>query len=198
MSVKRRKNHSRRLKESRYKKNGSDNCKICGDKFLKYHKNSEICNNSDCKYENNKVKYQDLKKTDYVKYKAYTLGSTVRLGKGKTEILENMLIKALKKPCKYCKECFDINQASLDHKTPRTGSKVYDRKTKKQIYTDEEIRLLDSEENLQIICRDCNQNKGDMDDRQFKIFYRFLNRNKDIKEKLLKRLKFTRVFWGRK
>jgi 5-methylcytosine-specific restriction endonuclease McrA len=182
-----------KAKRARYKKYGTAVCVSCGKTFEKYNANSVACSDPKCISNRNKSKYKEMKMTDPIKAKAFALFSTIRLGRGKSDIAVDMLKKALDKPCKYCGQAITLDNASVDHKKPRLGSKVYNRKKKKMVYSSEEIHELDKRDNLHIICRDCNQTKSDLSDEQFIRLLAFLNENTDIKDNLFKRLKYART-----
>jgi hypothetical protein len=101
----------------------------------------------------------------------------------------------LGKKINLCNEIIDLENASLDHKIPRTGSKVTKRNKGRQAYTYEEIRKLDDASNLQIICRKCNNYKGEFNSEEYNILLNFLNINTTIKEKLFKRFRTGMLFF---
>lgn len=182
-----------KAKKARYRKYGNAVCSSCGKVFQKYNANSTTCSDPKCVSIRNKNKYKEMKKNDPIKAKAFTLFSTVRLGRGKSDVAVSMLKQVLGKPCRYCGQIITLDNASVDHKEPRLGSKVYSRKKKKMVYSSEEIHELDKKSNLQIICRDCNQTKSNLSDEQFNRLLLFLNKNVDIKDNLFKRLKYART-----
>jgi len=191
------KKHQKAAKKSRFIKFGKVACSICKKDINKYRKLQKTCGEKECRSESIRLRYEKLKKENPIASKALTLFSTIRLGKGKKETALRILKYALGNPCKHCGEIIDLNNASIDHKEPRLGSKVHNRKEKKMIYSPEEIRILDNPSNLTVICRNCNQTKGDMSEKQFILLLDFLNKNLDIKEKLFFRLKLTRVFFAK-
>ena len=105
-----------------------------------------------------------------------------------------MLESAIGNPCPYCGLEITKTNASVDHKTPRTGSKVFNRKTRTMGYSYKQIAELDKEENLHIVCKDCNQLKGDMDDGQFKRFLEWGNQNQDVLFLIKKRFNLAELF----
>lgn len=190
--------HQGKAKKARFVKYGKGICVVCGEEFDRYSKLQVTCGSKECRRKKIILGYNNLKKDDPIASKALILFSTIRLGKGKKEKSLRILKSALGKKCIYCGEIITLENASVDHKIPRLSSKVYDRKKKKMIFSSEEIKELDLEENLQIISRDCNQMKGDMTHNEFSRLVEFLNSNQDIKEKLFCRLKLTRVFFSKK
>jgi 5-methylcytosine-specific restriction endonuclease McrA len=184
--------HKERAKAARVSKNGMGSCEFCGKSIAIYSKNQKTCGAVEC------AKARERKKLDAdpVAKKAFNLSGNVRLGTGKKEKMYALLQDALGGQCAYCPTTINLENASLDHKTPRTTSKVYDRKARKQVYTDAEIRVLDSIENLHIVCRDCNQTKSNLTDQEFRCLLGFLADQPEIKSKLFQRLKLTRTFFG--
>lgn len=188
------KEQKRKMKESRQKKYGEAICIACKETFYKYSKEQETCAKRSCMSGGARIK----RSKDPIIKKAFNLGGSVRLGKGKKEKLVKLLTEALGTRCKYCEETINIENASLDHKMPRLGSKVHNRKTNKMIYTYEEIRELDKLENLHIVCRKCNQRKSNMNDEQYVRLLGFLNQNVDIKELIFHRFKIGTLFFRHK
>lgn len=186
-------------KTKRLEKNGQADCVICGEKFFLYSKSQKVCKKNECKRKNYIKKYSELKSVNPIMSKAITLAGNIRLGKGKRDIMFKMLIESIGKPCEYCKNIVTIENASVDHKDPRTFSKVYNKNSKKELYTKEEIKNLDRKENLHIVCRECNFLKSDMNDEQFKFFISSLKDRPDIFKKIVERLKkSTLIFKFRK
>lgn len=174
--------------EARRGKYGEGVCDYCGAKIDLYSEKQTTCGNYECKKKLDKEKYRVLTNGDPIIYKARTLSSTIRAGKGKQKIMENFLRENLGKPCKYCERIITLENASIDHKIPRINSKVYNRKTKKMTYTAQELRQIDSLDNLQIICRECNFLKNDFTDNQYIRLAKFIRENEDIGIKLRARL----------
>lgn len=189
------KEHQLEAKKARHLKLGKRTCIVCGKEFNKYTKSQKTCGNKKCKLKSRRLFYEKLREDDPIKSKAFTLFGNIRLGKGKNKIALKMLKSVLGKSCKYCGEIITLDNASVDHKEPRLGSKVYDRKKKKMIYSSKEIRVLDKKENLQIICRDCNRLKSNFNNKQFEIFLNFLNSYPDIGKILRERLNREILFF---
>lgn len=192
------KKYRENVKNARFAKFGSAICFICNKEFNKYVRSAIICGDSECIKKLNVYKYNSLKESDEIQFKALKLFSTIRMGVGKKDKSIKILKESLGKNCKYCENIITLDNASVDHKKPRTGSKVFNRKKRKMIYSYEEIKELDKEENLQIICRSCNQIKGDMTDEEFSLLLSFINNYPKLKEKLFYRFKMTLLFFGRK
>lgn len=188
----------KKSKESRGVRFGESQCVSCGVTFTKYQSVAKTCGNQECIRIRRVSDYKKFVEENPVEGKALKLFSTVRLGQGKKQKALQILTMALGKPCKYCGTQITLENASVDHKIPRTGSKVYSRKTKKMAYSYEEISKLDSEENLHIICRKCNGLKGEFTDNEFSRLLDFLKRNEDIKVTLFKRLRTGFLSFGHK
>ena len=171
---------------------GEAQCIFCGDTFLKYHSNQVCCSKRECRRKLQRKRYYELKEKNPYRFLAKKMTGNLRL-KGKTDIIENMLREADGKPCSYCGTTLSLENFSLDHKVPRKFSKVYNYDTKKKVYSDKVLRMLDSPSNLQIICKKCNQLKSDFNDKEFRLLLDFLKNYPEIKEKLFRRLMTGRV-----
>lgn len=187
--------HKFKSRESRFKKNGKSICPICGKEFNLYRKYIITCGNKNCFLEYRKLKYKNLSTENPFESKVIRLFSTIRLGKGKKKVSTQILKDALEKPCRYCGTKINLENASVDHKEPRTQSKVYNRRNKRMSYSYEEISSLDKKENLQIICRICNQRKGNFNDIEFKKLLNFLSSEPQIKDKIFKRFNMGTLFF---
>jgi 5-methylcytosine-specific restriction endonuclease McrA len=182
------------MKKTRAAKYGTAICPICGDEYEKYTSKQNCCPKRRCKYLH---RVREISKNPLL-LKARNISGSIRLGKGKMETVYGLLCDAIGNPCVYCGTEITIENASIDHKTPRQGSKVWDRSKKKQIYTDAEIRELDKASNLHIVCRACNQRKGEFNHEQFILLLAFLSIHADIKELLFKRFNHSVLFFKKK
>jgi hypothetical protein len=154
-------------------------CKYCGKENIKWktHKRSEFCNN--------KCKRYYLKKNNPIEYKALTLFACIPLGKGKNKIALGILNNYLNTDCRYCDSVLTLKNISLDHKIP--------------VHWKRNVRnnpLLGDINNIHLICKKCNQSKRDLTDEQYLRLLEFLNKNIDIKDNILIRLRST--FYGYK
>ena len=183
-----------KAKIARQTKNGSAICVGCGIRFVKYMKDHVTCGKKECMQKRMVQRYESSK-SDPVSYLSIKLFSTIRLGNGKKNIAYNFVKNALHKKCPYCETVITLENASVDHKIPRTGSKVFDRRKRRMIYTKEEIQVLDNKKNIHIVCRDCNQTKGNMSHDQFVELLEFLNQRPSLKKILFHRLKLTGAFF---
>jgi 5-methylcytosine-specific restriction endonuclease McrA len=183
-----------KAKQARYKKFGKGFCITCGKEILKYNKETKTCGSKECKASDNQKIYRELKIKNPIRSLAQRISGNIRL-EHKTDKIELKIKNALDKPCGYCGVIITLENASLDHKIPRKFSKLYDRRTGHREYSDAILRELDSEENLHIVCRTCNQLKSDMDDGQFKRFVKWLKENPDIEPLIRKRLGYAKIFW---
>ena len=168
---------------------------VCGDVFARYNSIQKTCSKKYCK---SAREYVDARENDKELFLSMKLFSTVRMGRGKKEIGYKMVKEALGTECPYCKERLTLYNMSLDHKTPRQNRKVYSRRQKKMLYTQEEIKKLDRVENLHLVCRECNQRKSNFTDEEYRQLLDFLYDKKELSDKLFQRLKLTRVFFGRR
>lgn len=177
-----------KMKQSRAKRYGYTECVICKKPFPKYHKNQKICSSEKCRQKDAVNKYNELALTNPIAYRARTLSGTLRLGKNKQKIVVKMLEDAIGNKCPYCGNIITLESASIDHKTPRINSKVYNRKTKKMTYTKEELLEIDHPDNLHIVCRECNLLKSDFSHDEFLKVLRFIEENPILGRKLKARL----------
>lgn len=190
--------HMEKMKQAKFARYGNVDCLFCGKNSPKYSESVITCGSAACRKKLTKKRYEDLKVSNPERAKARSLSGDIRLPK-KLDIIEAKIRAALGKECDYaCGRPITLENASLDHKEPRTHSKVYNRKTGKQAYTDEEIRLLDSPDNLHIVCRSCNQLKSDLNDLQFRTFLLFIRANPDIGKVLTRRLNFATASWAQR
>lgn len=91
------------------------------------------------------------------------------------------------KSCPYCGTELNLNNISLDHKTP------FDNSTARR---DIQVHYkLDVPKNLQITCKKCNKIKGNLNDQQFRSLLKFLDRDQQMKESILKRLAQSNIIW---
>src|SRR3990167_5638776 len=127
----------RKAKSIRQSKNGKAICIICKEIFAKYSSKQITCGKKIC---TSKRGYE-LSKADPISYLSVKLFSTIRLGKGKIKIAYNLVKNAIGAKCPYCGIAITLENASVDHKIPRTGSKVFNRIKRTMIYTKEEISI---------------------------------------------------------
>ena len=179
-----------KAKKARNDKAGFAFCIVCQKEYKKYYKKQITCGSYVCKLKWTKARYDKTLGT--LEGRAIRLFSTIKLGKGKKRIALQILSEFLGKPCKYCSVQINEENASVDHKIPKTHSKV-----KKGLYSAKEIRKLDSRDNLHIICRKCNLLKGNMNDEQYTRLNNFLKENKDLQDILIQRFNLNSVFFQR-
>jgi len=135
------------------------------------------------------------------KEKARKVAPNLHLGKGATAFLEKMINEAVGKPCPYCGEELTLKNMSVDHIEPLLRSRVPTKKTidkkKKNLYTDEELTKLYDRNNLEIICKSCNQIKGDIHKDDLIWLLDVLSERQDIKDKVLSRMKGSSFVYRR-
>lgn len=111
--------------------------------------------------------------------------------------IEAMITEVLGKKCKYCDNILTLENLSLDHIKPLK------RKTKK---TAKEKATLEDIANTQIICKDCNKLKADMQEKEYTslldVLIKWSNRfpqpkgKKSLMHKLLTRIKAGSMRFG--
>ena len=181
----------------RQKSLGTIVCPYCNETVFKYSPKQNICTKKQCISRRNRDRIQNFKISDPIRYKATTLSGSVRLGKGKIEIMLNLINSYINRPCIFCGVMLTDKNISLDHKEPIHHTTLYDRKNKKSLKTYEELRYLHRPENLQIICSDCNQIKGDLNNDNYIKLCNFLNSEPEIKNYVRKKIKASRVYFSR-
>jgi len=149
-------------------------CPICGKEFTPAINVQKYCSIK-CA---NKASYEKIKKDKFY-YKAVCLGASYTSRKDFLQQIKKMLIEAVNKPCVYCGEIITLENASLDHKEALSRSKL----------SREEILQKTNLTNLQIICKKCNQLKGNLNDKEYRLLLNFLNKYPSIKEKIFQRFK---------
>jgi 5-methylcytosine-specific restriction endonuclease McrA len=172
---------------------GNALCRVCGKQFPRYKEGQEVCSPTKCKLRWSAIQRKAKAGPDPYWGKAWSLTGSVRLS-GKVEIVRGMILRAIDNPCEYCGGPITLETASLDHRAPRTLSRVRGSGTLPR-YTPDELRALDSEENLHIVCRSCNQLKSDMNDEQFHVFSNFLDQRPDIRALISARLRMATLVW---
>lgn len=165
--------------EHRLARNRPFICKACGKKQDGWVKNQNYCNKK-CKY--------DALGDDPIAKKAFTLFNTVSLGKGKKEYALKAVKKSLGKPCRYCKILLTLENMSLDHITPFSETKWRTNKLVK--------KQLDVVANIQIVCRSCNQLKGNLPHDKFMKLLEFMDTDLEVKAYLLRKLAQSNIMWS--
>ena len=123
--------------------------------------------------------------------KAFTMSSFITFGgKGKTEYFNAFLREKLNTPCRYCKQLLTLENVSLDHIEPFVTTS-----SRKNLAIK---RQMDRKENLQIICRSCNQKKGNLDHDNFVKLLAFLDSNPAISAYVTKKLAQSNIMWTHK
>lgn len=129
-----------------------------------------------------------MKNEDPIIKKARSLSSNIT-GKGKLAMLVRMISQALQLVnCKYCATRLTLDTMSLDHIVPFGG-----KKERNNILIRQE---LDRESNLQIICKKCNNMKGDISHENFLIFNEFLNKHPILAHQLRAKLSQGSMIWN--
>lgn len=177
--------HKEKMKQAKFNKFGKGRCLFCDLEFNKYTSSVVTCGDKPCVLALHKKRYEQEKIDDPVRSQARRMVGSLRLI-NKTDIIEKMLKDAFGEPCRYCGSELDTKNVSLDHKDPRHHHKKIPL---------EEARILDRADNLQIICRPCNQLKSDMNNEQYSIFLDFCDDYPDVGKLIKKRLNFARGRW---
>lgn len=162
-------------------------CKGCGAEFKVFKNNFKAARwcSWKCGYA---ARYTN--REDPVMKKAIIWGANLLMGLGKFECLVGSIRYALGTKCRYCQTVLSLGNITIDH------MEAYGSRENRQ---DRLIRLrLDRRENLQIICRDCNQLKGDLHHWQFIALLEFLNRDPKMKSIIIRRLRSSLGFSGKK
>lgn len=126
--------------------------------------------------------------------KVRAISANIVLGKGKKELIRNLIESALDSQCLYCGVVLTLDNLSLDHKVAIAGATSRRQKANNYLIR----RELDRPENLQIICKDCNFRKSDFDHEEYMALLSFLKQHPNIQTKLYRRLAQARFMWGSK
>jgi 5-methylcytosine-specific restriction endonuclease McrA len=105
------------------------------------------------------------------KYKALvsSLANNHFKGTGGRDKAREFIAQWVNKPCPYCGKIITVYNLQLDHKVPLMRSKI-----KNNEYSEEDLMLLNSDENITGCCADCNKAKGDLSAWEFTEFLRCL------------------------
>lgn len=141
-------------------------------------------------YCNKKCQYAARAK-DPIRKKAFTMSSFITFGgKGKLEYFDNLLRSKLNTPCRYCTTLLTLENVSLDHIEPFVTTEARKNLAIK--------RQMDRASNLQIICRGCNQMKGNLSHENFVKLMDFLDKNPSISAYVRKKLSQSNIMWSHK
>lgn len=131
-----------------------------------------------------------LKVENPSRYKAYNMAGGLRMGRGGVERLHRLLELNLNTQCKYCGILLSVKNASLDHRKPLIKSTVKN-------MSPQELLVINSDDNLQIICLSCNRTKGNLSHDQFLKLLTFLETDENMKKIVLARLKASNFIYGK-
>jgi hypothetical protein len=116
---------------------------------------------------------------------ASTAANFVIEGIVKIDFFDALFRQAINTPCKYCGTILTLNNMNVDHIEP-LGSRT----TRRQ-------RLPDRPENLQVICRGCNQEKGDLSDEKYRKLLGFLSEDIELYEYVTRKLRQSALTFKR-
>ena len=128
---------------------------------------------------------------DPIRKKAFTMSSFITFGgKGKLEFFDALLRSKLNTPCRYCGSLLTVDNVSIDHIEPFVTTAARKNPLIK--------KRLDRSDNLQIICRGCNQMKGNLSHDNFVKLLDFLDKNPGISVYVRKKLSQSNIMWSHK
>ena len=113
-------------------------------------------------------------------------------GTGKTDWATRELIHALAYGCPYCESRILLDNGTIDHKDPIGGA------TRRAAAGSLARRLADDPDNLHIICKPCNQLKGNFSHEEYIALRAFLADKPQLENKLRLRLSQTGSFFKMK
>ncbi len=171
----------------------SHKCRACGSinpsDFRKGFK--AIC--YECEKKENVIGKRARLNADPIKKKATNVMGGLQWGRGGTERMIILVKKYLGNNCKYCGVKLELNNMSLDHKTPLAHSV---RKTSKRgryardyDLTPEQVKELNSESNLHFVCLTCNRAKGNLTDEEYSSLLNYLSDKPRVKQIVIAKLK---------
>ena len=164
------------------RKKVSATCDTCGKSFKVYPNSAKTARwcSKKCGYAGN---YTNV--ADPIKKKAIVCGANLLMGKGKREFLMGLIKAALGHACQYCPHPINLQNMTVDHMEAYKSSKARRNKTENK-----KLRAhFDRRENLQIICKNCNQLKGELDHGQFIALKEFLSTDPWLETVVLRRLR---------
>jgi len=166
-------------------------CKECGS-FFEIPKNKKKTTkwcSKDCQY---KANYTNLK--DPVKKKATIIGANLLMGQGKKAFLMALIQDAISSPCPYCGVTIDLQNLTVDHKEAYQSS--FDRRSHPE--NKAKRRRLDRKENLHVVCKNCNQQKGKLHHHQYVRLVDFLETDPEMRDYIFWRLRLATAPFSRR
>lgn len=126
---------------------------------------------------------------DPIRKKAFTMSSFITFGgRGKLDYFDTLLRSKLGTGCSYCGTMLTLENVSLDHIEPFTTSAA-----RKNLLIKKQM---DRVSNLQIICRSCNQQKGNLSHDKFVKLNKFLDTDPEISAYVRKKLMQSTVMFA--
>jgi len=132
--------------------------------------------------------YREMKQKDPFRYKASLFKERLRWGKGATQKMMKFIANYLGEPCGYCGKILTLDNMSLDHKVPLRFNTTKNTS---------EAEKLNQEENLHMVCRECNHIKGEIPHKKYTKLIKFLNEDKELGDIIRKRLKSSYLIYKR-
>ncbi len=179
-----------KIKESfKHRKKIKKNCRNCGDEFQVFEPQAKtaLWCSTKCGYE---TRYTN--QPDPIKKKAMVIGANLRMGKGKQDFIMTAVRAALGAPCRYCEQTITLENINCDHIEAYKSNAIRRNKAENR-----EIRQhMDRRENLQMICKACNQLKGELDHSQFVALKEFLATDEWLEIVITRRLRMSRAPFG--
>jgi 5-methylcytosine-specific restriction endonuclease McrA len=158
------------------------NCVICKVDFRSYNDAAIYCSEP-CRRMSQTLTPLDKK--------IRSISANLLLGRGRKEIVRQLIVDALNTPCTYCGVTLTLDNLSLDHKEAY-GSVA----NRRQKAANQELRRhTDRLENIHIICRDCNSRKSDFNHDEYVELLAWLEERPEVKKKLFKRLAQAKFVW---
>lgn len=166
-------------------------CTECGKQNVEFRPRSLVCKK--CEYKKAAERRKQRYAADPILHKANTVNTRLHWGKGSQDKMIKLIKKYLGTNCKYCGEKLTLENMSLDHKTPlphclSKSSKKTRHSKKYKEYTEEKIKELNSENNLQFICLKCNRRKGNLDDTEYTALIKFLKKYPNMEQIVLAKM----------
>lgn len=161
-------------------------CKRCGASFEASRNDAKWCSQK-CA---TRANYRDI--SGALK-KAKIFGANLLMGQGKQDKILNLIESSIDKPCRYCRKILTLENMSIDHIVAYGEAGMrYEKTERAKAYR----RHMDRIENLQIICKICNANKGDFDHDEFAALLGMDDKHPGMVRKIKRRLSQSRMGWG--
>lgn len=160
-------------------------CAVCGAAFQGYRDNQRFCSP--------KCRTRRYVLFDDVERRAWSMAANLIGYPERQAFFTALLRAALGQPCPYCEVELTLANVSLDHKEP-----VHHPSRRDKAATKEQRIVGDRPANLHIVCRDCNQLKGNLSDGEYRALLLFFTDHPSVAQKVTQRMRQGNSVWAHK